>query len=78
MNLKNFDPTNSQEDLVPLRKTYFAHSVLFATDAESITIFPKSGGEILDGITFTPEHMKRFVAVAQKKLKEIEDRNSKR
>ena len=68
---KNFDPSNMQEGLLPNRRSYFAHSVLFVTNKESIAIFPKSGGEIMDGITFTPEHMKRFVEIAQKKLDEL-------
>lgn len=70
--MNKFDPSNMQEDLIPNRKAHFAHSVLFVTNKESITIFPKSGGELLDGITFTPAHMKRFVEIAQKKLEEIE------
>ncbi len=72
MNNKNFDPKNLQEDLFPNRRAHFAHSVLFVTNKESITVFPKSGGEILDGITFTPSHLKRFIEVAEKKLQEIE------
>jgi hypothetical protein len=71
---KNFDPSNMQEDLLPNRKANFAHSVLFVTNKESITIFPKSGGEMLDGITFTPEHMRRFIQIAQKKLNEIDSK----
>jgi len=69
--MKNFDPSNLQEDLLPNRRSNFAHSVIFVTNKESITIFPKSGGEVLEGITFTPKHMKRFIEIAQKKLTEI-------
>lgn len=68
----NFDPSNLQENLRPNRKSYFAHNVMFMKTKETITIFPVSGGEMLDGITFTPEHMRRFIDIASKKLEDFE------
>lgn len=73
MSGNNFDPTNIQENLIPQRKSYFAHSVLFMTTKDSVTIFPKSAGELLEGITFSPEHFERFIAMGQKKIEEMKN-----
>lgn len=75
MNNRKVDLSNLQEDLFPNRKSMFAHSAVVVSNNESITIFPKSGGEVLDGITFTPAHMRRLISVAQKKLDEIDSKN---
>jgi hypothetical protein len=75
MNNKKVDLSNLQEDLFPNRKAIFAHSAIVVSNKDSITIFPKSGGEVLDGITFTPAHMRRLIDVAQKKLEEIKSSN---